>query len=127
MHAHSRCNARIYNVRRCIRLVTRHFLTFFQINSSIYPILSETTELTKFERGVITEGWWLFGHTEREIEAKTGQRKSTVHDTLERYCKSGGETSRPRSRRPQYSLIGTKAAYCKNCSVKSSTFCKTNP
>ena len=56
-------------------------------------------ELTAFERGVIIGGW-LFEHSEREIEAKTGHPKSTVHDTIERYYETGGGTSRPRSGRP---------------------------
>ena len=56
-------------------------------------------ELTEFERGVIIGGW-LFEHSEREIEAKTGHPKSTVHDTIERYNETCGGTSRPRSGRP---------------------------
>src|SRR6185437_12919433 len=57
------------------------------------------TELTESERGIII-GAWLFDHSEREIEAKTGYAKSTIHDTIERYCETGGGTSRPRSGRP---------------------------
>src|SRR5688572_29993593 len=56
-------------------------------------------ELTEFDRGIIIGGW-LFGHSEREIEAKTGHPKSTVHDTIERYCETGAGSSRPRSGRP---------------------------
>ena len=57
------------------------------------------TELTEFEHGIII-GAWLFDHSEREIETKTGYAKSTIHDTIERYCETGCGTSRPRSGRP---------------------------
>jgi len=57
------------------------------------------TELTELEREIII-GAWLFDHSEREIEAKTGYAKSTIHDTIERYCETGGGTSCPRSGRP---------------------------
>jgi len=69
------------------------------------------TELTEFEHGIII-GAWLFDHSEREIEAKTGYAKSTIHDTIERYCETGGGTSRPRSAvvaDHHYSLIGTSS------------------
>src|SRR5438128_11245962 len=99
MHAHSRCNAHIYNVRRCIDLLPLPSLRFTKKIQAFYFILSEMAELTEFERGVIIGGW-LFEHSEREIEAKTGHPKSTVHDTIERYYETGGETSRPRGGRP---------------------------
>ena len=85
-------NARIYNAGYCIRLSASSFHTFLLT-------FSEIAELTEFERGIIIGGW-LFGHTEREIEAKTGHPKSTVHDIIERYCETGAGSSRPRSGRP---------------------------
>ena len=68
-------------------------------NQALQLILSEMSELTEFERGIIIRGW-LFGHTEQEIEAITGHPKSTVHDTIERYSETGVGSSRPRSGRP---------------------------
>lgn len=61
--------------------------------------MAERHELTEFERGVIIGGW-MFGHTEREIQQKTGHPKTTVHDTIERYCETGTVTPVPRSGRP---------------------------
>ena len=60
--------------------------------------MTERQELTEFERGLIIGGH-LFGHSEREIEEITGHPKSTIHDTIERYCKTGTVTLAPRTRR----------------------------
>jgi hypothetical protein len=46
------------------------------------------TELTEFEHGIII-GAWLFDHSEREIEAKTGYAKSTIQSTLHISTPSG--------------------------------------
>lgn len=75
------------------------FTNFLRKIQAFHFILSEMAELTEFERGVIIGGW-LFGHSEREIEVKTGHPKSTIHDTIERYHETGAGTSRPRSGRP---------------------------
>jgi transposase len=100
MQAHCRCKCVHYNAERCIS--TWYFL-FSQIlcekSKHFIFILSEMAELTEFERGVIIGGW-LFGHSERDIEVKTGHPKSTIHDTIERYRETGAGTSRPRSGRP---------------------------
>lgn len=57
-------------------------------------------DLTEFQRGEII-GAWKFGHSEREIAEKIGHPKSTVHDTIVRYCETGSGTSAPRSGRPK--------------------------
>lgn len=62
--------------------------------------MAQRQELTEFERGVIIGGW-IFGHSEREIEEKTGHPKTTIHDTIERYRKTGTVTPVPRAGRPQ--------------------------
>ena len=61
--------------------------------------MTERKELTEFERGLIIGGW-LFGHSEREIEEKTGHPKSTIHDTISRYCETGTVTPATRTGRP---------------------------
>ena len=61
--------------------------------------MTERQELTEFERGLIYRRA-LFGHSEREIEKITGHPKSTIHDTIERYCKTGTLTPAPRTERP---------------------------
>ena len=61
--------------------------------------MAQRQELTEFERGVIIGGW-IFGHSEREIEEKTGQPKTTIHDTIERYRETGTATPVPRTGRP---------------------------
>jgi len=61
--------------------------------------MAERKELTEFERGVIVGGW-LFGHSEREIEEKTGHPKTTVHRTIEKYRETGTTDPLPRSGRP---------------------------
>ena len=76
------------------------FLLPYYFAKNPLHLLAIMTELTEFERGIII-GAWLFDHSEREIEAKTGYAKSTIHDTIERYRETGGATSRPRSGRPQ--------------------------
>src|SRR6185312_3255214 len=61
--------------------------------------MTERKKLTEFERGLIIGGW-LFGHSEREIEEKTGHPKSTIHDTISRYCETGTVTPATRTGRP---------------------------
>ena len=61
--------------------------------------MAERQELTEFERGLIIGGY-LFGHSEREIEEITAHPKSTIHDTIERYCETGTVTPAPRTGRP---------------------------
>ena len=62
--------------------------------------MTERQELTEFERGLIVGGHLrVFGHSEREIEEITGHPKSTIHDTIERYCKTGTVTPAPRTGR----------------------------
>ena len=58
--------------------------------------MTQRQELTEFERGVIIGGW-MFGHSEREIEEKTGHPKTTIHDTIERYRETGTVTPVPRT------------------------------
>ena len=114
VHIHS-VNAHIYDAGYCIRLFASSFHTFLQKkNQALQLIISEMSELTEFERGIIIGGW-LFGHTEREIEAITGHPKSTVHDTIERYSETGAGSSRPRSGRPPILTDRDKHPYCKNC------------
>ena len=59
------------------------FLLPYHFAKNPLHLLAIMTELTEFERGIII-GAWLFDHSEREIEAKTGYAKSTIHDTIER-------------------------------------------
>jgi len=61
--------------------------------------MTERQELTEFERGLIMGGY-PFGHSEREIEEITSHAKSKIHDTIERYCKTGTVTPAPRTGRP---------------------------
>ena len=61
--------------------------------------MTERQELNEFERGLIIGGW-LFGHSEREIEEKTGHPKSTIHDTIARYRENGTATTALRTGRP---------------------------
>ena len=63
-------NVRIYNAGYCIRLSTSTFHTFLQKKFKHFNFI-----LSGFERGIIIWGW-LFGHSEREIEAKTGYPKA---------------------------------------------------
>jgi hypothetical protein len=103
-----RDHMRLHSRRKCAftmqrnMIWTRYFLLphiFVKKSKHFVYLLVNMAELTEFERGIIIGGW-LFGHSEREIEKKTGLPKSTIHDTIERYEETGLGTSRPRSGRP---------------------------
>jgi len=61
--------------------------------------MPKSPELSEFERGRII-GMWEASLSEREIESKTGHKKTTVHDTIKRYRDENRVESSPRSGRP---------------------------
>jgi transposase len=57
-------------------------------------------ELTDFERGKII-GYYEAGDSERAISEKTGYGKTTIHNIITKYCKTGAVTVAFRSGRPK--------------------------
>ena len=57
--------------------------------------MTERQELTEFERGLIIGGLSIWS-SEREIEEITGHPKSTIHESIVRYCEDGTATPAPR-------------------------------
>ena len=89
-----------YLFEKCsILSITTHIYKNTSLLLYLLVNMAERKELTEFERGVIVGGW-LFGHSEREIEEKTGHPKTTVHRTIEKYRETGTTDPLPRSGRP---------------------------
>ncbi|RIA90100.1 hypothetical protein C1645_693822, partial [Glomus cerebriforme] len=57
-------------------------------------------ELSNFERGRII-GFHEAGHSERSIKKETGYGKTTIHNIITKYHKTGHFNVAPRSGRPK--------------------------
>jgi transposase len=81
----------------CITQITQKNFFFFFI---FYAKMVKTKELTDFERGKVI-GLHEAGDSERTISAKTGYGKTTIHNIITKYHKTGAVSIAPRSGRPK--------------------------
>src|SRR5215467_13585242 len=85
----------------CYRLAFFVTKNFIETRAFIFHFVSKYDSTARINRiRTRSNYWWMFGHSEREIEEKTGQPKTTIHDTIERYRETGTATPVPRTGRP---------------------------